>query len=157
MLTDVPVLDFQDFFDEKKQKKFIQDFGDAINQLGFVRLVNHGVDQELVDEAYKISKDFFLKLDKETKEKYHCSKTPGGNRGYSHFGQEHAKDNSNPDLKEFFHIGRELAKDHKYNETYGQNLFPEELPDFKKIHLKLYQSYDKLSQALVRIISFIFS
>lgn len=150
MLTDVPVLDFQDFYNEKKQKSFIKSFGEAINQLGFVRLINHGVDQDLVDEAYKISKEFFLKLDKETKEKYHCSKS-GGNRGYSHFGQEHAKDNSNPDLKEFFHIGRELAKDHKFYETYGANLFPEELPEFKEIHLKLFKNYDKLSQALVRV------
>ena len=59
-----------------------------------------------IDGAYQVFKEFFA-LPEPTKRKYHVPGS-GGARGYTPFGIETAKDSQYPDLKEFFHIGREL-------------------------------------------------
>lgn len=87
MFSTVPVCDLNDFKNDKKRGDFVQIFGSAIQQLGFVRVVNHGISQSLIQQTYDIGKKFFLELDEETKKKYHCSKA-GGNRGYASFGEE---------------------------------------------------------------------
>ena len=38
----------------------------------------------------------------------------GGQRGYTPFGKEHAKDSPVHDLKEFWHVGRDLPFGHRY-------------------------------------------
>ena len=63
--------------------------------------------QSLIDRAYDAFQRFFA-LPAEVKMQYHLKGT-GGARGYTPFGIETAKDSRYPDLKEFWHIGREIA------------------------------------------------
>ena len=43
----------------------------------------------------------------------------GGARGYTAFGIETAKGATHHDLKEFWHVGRELPPGHPFNEVDG--------------------------------------
>ena len=63
---------------------------------------------------------------------------------FTPFKQEHAKDSEHPDLKEFWHVGRELAQDSQYYGFYPENLWLEEVPEFKKVMNELYEPWTKL-------------
>ena len=108
-LKSVPLLDLSDYLsnDSEKRNKFIKDLGDAFLQLGFIRLKNFGIDPKIINEAYDASRRFFTKTDEKVKMATHIPDN-GGARGYTPFGKEHAKGNAVIDLKEFYHVGREL-------------------------------------------------
>src|SRR5690606_19339663 len=73
-------------------------------------------------------------------------KEGGGQRGYTAFGVEHAKNSQFPDLKEFWHVGREtLANPAKFAQFFPKNLWPTEVPEFKDVMLKLFNGLDTTS------------
>lgn len=120
---------------------FAQHVGAGYEANGFVALTNHGVDQQLIEEALDISRDLF-DLPADVKNKYHIP-GGGGARGYTPFGTEIAKDAKHVDLKEFWHVGREIEGEPPFPEL-TPNVFPEELPAFKTKILKLYEALDAL-------------
>lgn len=65
-------------------------------QTGFAVLRNTPIDSGLVEAAYKEWREFFASDERNA---YLCDKDQAG---YFVFGSEHAKDDPNPDLKEFF-------------------------------------------------------
>ena len=48
----IPTLDLQDFTSGKNPNAFVQAFGQALSEFGFFTLVNHGVEQRIIDAAY---------------------------------------------------------------------------------------------------------
>ncbi|MEW6433034.1 MAG: 2-oxoglutarate and iron-dependent oxygenase domain-containing protein [Myxococcota bacterium] len=60
-----------------------------MKEFGFVSLINHGVDQDLIRRTYDDAKRLFA-LPLEAKQR-HTVPGGGGQRGYTGFGQEHAK------------------------------------------------------------------
>ena len=76
-----------------------------------------------------------------------------GQRGYTPYKKEHAKDNPHPDLKEFWHVGRELEKNSPYYKIYPPNVWPREIPQFKMALLELYQAMDKTAVLLLQAIA----
>ena len=129
------------------QAKFVDSLFTGIKDYGFINLVEHTVDQKEVDRAYNLIHEFF-NLPASTKAGYVC-KEGAGQRGYTAFGVEHAKDNPNPDLKEFWHVGRELRAAHPFEKYYPKNLWPVEIPEFKETMLKIYNSMDNASRILL--------
>ena len=93
----------------KKVEKFITVLGDALVDIGFFAIENHGVDRFLIQKCYEINEEFF-KLPTEVKKKYEDDKLKG-QRGYISFGEEQVEDANTPDLKEFWHVGRTLLRD----------------------------------------------
>ena len=101
----IPTVDFADRSgDEEQQARFIKAVGDSLKEIGFFALENHGIDLQLIDEAYQQG-DAFFSLPKAIKQSYLQPKI-AHQRGYTAFGVEHAKDNDAPDLKEFWQNGR---------------------------------------------------
>ena len=102
----IPVVDLSKFVDgdEKQRAEFVHEIGKAFHEVGFVGVRNHGVPQELVDNFYTASKEFFS-LPVAQKRAYEI---PGlaGQRGYTAFGTEKAKQSEVADLKEFYQIGQ---------------------------------------------------
>ena len=56
----------------------------------------------------------------------------GGARGYTAFGIETAKGATSFDLKEFWHVGRELAAGHKFRDVMADNIWPDEIPGSRR-------------------------
>jgi len=103
-MNKIPSVNLQDFLsnDDSKKQKFINEIGNAYENIGFVALKGHFLDDTLVDNLYKEIKNFF-DLPLETKEKYEIPGI-GGQRGYVSFGKEAAKGKKEGDLKEFWHF-----------------------------------------------------
>jgi isopenicillin N synthase-like dioxygenase len=144
----IPVVDLQDWTrGGAARASFVQTVGEALADTGFFAVKNHGVDAGLIAQAYQQAERFFLQPT-ETKQKYEDAKLKG-QRGYVSFGKEHAKGAKAPDLKEFWHVGQELAEGHRYEAVYGRNLWPAEVPEFKPVMLALYQQLDACASRLL--------
>ncbi len=131
------------------QIKFVDDIFLGLKDYGFIILKEHTIEQQKIDRAYELVKTFF-NLPLETKLKYKMDN--GGQRGYTPFKTEHAKDNKNPDLKEFWHVGRELLASSQYLGVYPENAWPTEIAEFKNIFMELYEAMDTTSQILLEAI-----
>lgn len=132
---------------------FSQQLGASFERYGFAVLSGlfdadgAGLDKTLVDRAYTDAKAFF-DLPEDIKHRYHLEGT-GGARGYTPFGIETAKGHSAHDLKEFWHMGRDLPEGHPYRDHMGDNLWPAEVPDFKPTLRALYAGLDALGQRVL--------
>jgi len=145
----IPVLDLGDF--SGGRDGFTEALGAAYREYGFVGISGHGIDDGLIDEAYARFREFFA-LPEAAKLAYH---TPGGGgrRGYTGFGVEQAKDHDVPDLKEFWHVGRELPDENPHPEILLANLWPDEVPGFRRAALALYGALDNLGQRMLSAIA----
>lgn len=106
-MTALPTLDLQTFLQGSisQQQEFVLTLGQALETVGFFALENHGIDAQLIQSAYDAAADFF-KLPDTIKQNYERPEI-NQQRGFTRFGQEHAKGSDAPDLKEFWHVGRE--------------------------------------------------
>jgi isopenicillin N synthase-like dioxygenase len=139
----VPALSLRNFSDgtAAERQDFVSDLYSAFKEYGFVILENHCVDEDLLNKAYSLSKQLFsLPLD--TKKQYYVP-GGGGQRGYTPFGLEQAKDAKVSDLKEFWHIAREFESNSELLQKYPQNVWVKELAEFKEVFSKIYQELDK--------------
>ena len=149
VVQSIPVASLADFksADPARRNAFIKTVGDAMVDIGFFALEDHGVDSELIAKAYTVAERFFSQ-DEATKRSYEV-KDLAGQRGYISFGREHAKDNPAPDLKEFWHVGQELPKDHPLHAEYPENVWPND-DDFKPTFTTLYQQLETCALDLLR-------
>jgi isopenicillin N synthase-like dioxygenase len=131
------------------QIKFVDDIMFGLKEYGFIVLKDHPLEQKKIDHAYEIVQEFF-KLPVETKMKYKLQN--GGQRGYTPFKVEHAKDNKHPDLKEFWHVGRDLSSTSKYLGEYPENVWPSEVKNLKEIFQAFYTGMDVTSKILLEAI-----
>lgn len=146
----VPELSLMSYVEggQADQQKFVDQLYSGLKDYGFIILKDHPIQEVTRQEGYAAVKKFF-ELKEETKREYICEKG-GGQRGYTPFGTEHAKDNPHKDLKEFWHVGREVPSGHKFHEYYPENVWPEnEVPEFKEHLLNLYNALDKTSHVLL--------
>ena len=139
-MSRIPTLDMRRF--DSDRQAFVAELGAAYREWGFCGVSHHGIPSAAIDGAYQVFKEFFA-LPEETKRKYHVPGS-GGARGYTPFGIETAKDSQYPDLKEFFHIGRELPEGSRYREFMAPNLWPIEVPGFRERAYGLFQALDSL-------------
>lgn len=148
-ILELSLLDFVNGPEEKKQQ-FVDDLMRGLKEYGFIILKDHTIDNEKVQKSYDLVHEFFH-LPEEIKLKYFLEEA-GGQRGYTPFKKEIAKGASHPDLKEFWHVGRELPEGSKYRELYGENVWPEEIPAFKKELSELFLSMDATANIFLEAI-----
>jgi len=145
----VPTLDIRRY--DSDRDAFVAEIGAAYREFGFCCISGHGIARELIDGSYDVFRRFFA-LPVETKMKYHVPGS-GGARGYTPFKVETAKDSQYADLKEFWHIGREIPRDSKFAELMPPNLWPAEVPDFKRYGYGLYGALDQLGTRVLRALA----
>ncbi|MFO0594611.1 MAG: 2-oxoglutarate and iron-dependent oxygenase domain-containing protein [Myxococcaceae bacterium] len=153
MTRRIPQLDLSDYTQgtEKEKSHFIGAWGDGLTEFGFVSLVNHGVDPGLIARTYDDAAKLFA-LSTDVKKKYEVV-GGGGQRGYTSFGKEHAKNRTVGDLKEFWHVGRDLPPGSPRRSSYGDNVFPAELPSFKQNSLDLFAALDRAAAVMLRALA----
>ncbi len=117
------------------------DLGRSFREYGFAVIRDHGIPQELIDRAEALAKEFFA-LPDEVKRAYHIP-GGGGARGYTPFGTEKAKDAKVHDLKEFWHVGRELPDGHPLAEFMAANVLPSEVAGFRETFGELYGAFEE--------------
>lgn len=125
--------------------------GESYAHFGFAIVRDHGLAPATIARALAAAKHFFA-LPEEVKRRYHV-KGGAGQRGYVPFGMEAAKGAAQVDLKEFWHVGRELPEGHRYRAQMPHNLWPEEIPAFRDGVYGLYQALDQLGLDLLQLIA----
>lgn len=152
-MTNIPSVNLADFLSENRSRKqkFVQEIGSAYEDIGFVALKNHFLDEQLVENLYKEVKSFFA-LPLETKSKYEIEGL-GGQRGYISFGKEHAKGKKEGDLKEFWHLGQEPSADANLMEKYPENVQVHELEHFNAVGMTAYRMLEKTGVYVLRALA----
>lgn len=119
-----------------------QQLGESLESCGFVAITDHGVDPALLERAYALARTTFA-LPPESKR---ASETPGDGRqrGYTSLGIEHAKNHPTPDLKEFWHIGRDA-------DDLPTNIFPN-VAGFATTFPQLFTALDHVATSLLQAI-----
>ena len=113
----------------------------SFREYGFAVIRDHGIPQDLIDRAEALSKEFFA-LPEDVKQALHIP-GGGGARGYTPFGTEKAKNAKVHDLKEFWHVGRELPEGHALSEYMADNVWPSEVEGFRETFTELYSAFEK--------------
>ena len=149
-MNKIPSVNLNDFLSEDPERKqqFINDIGHAYENIGFVALKGHFLEDSLINELYTEIKNFF-DLPLEIKRKYEIHGL-GGQRGYVSFGKESAKGKKEGDLKEFWHFGQYVENNPSLEEEYPKNVFVEELPRFNEIGRKTYRLLEKTAKYVLR-------
>jgi isopenicillin N synthase-like dioxygenase len=152
-MQQIPSVDLSDFLSEDpaRKQKFVNEIGRAYEDIGFVALKGHFLDDRLVENLYSEVRNFFS-LPLETKAKYEIPGI-GGQRGYISFGKEHAKGRSAGDLKEFWHFGQYVEKDSKYASEYPENVTVDELANFNSTGKEAYEKLEKTGIYVLRALA----
>jgi len=149
----IPSVDLADFIHgtAEQKKQFVEALGKAYEDIGFVAVKNHLIDPSTVSELYSEVQRFYA-LPEETKKKYEIAGL-AGQRGYTSFGREHAKDSNAGDLKEFWHFGQYVTDGDLIKQEYPDNVNVDELPHFNEIGKKAYQDLEKSGRYMLRAIA----
>ena len=152
-MQNIPSVDLRDFLsdDPTRKQKFVNEIGKAFEEIGFVALKGHFLEEPLVEELYGEIKNFFS-LPVETKYGYEIPGI-GGQRGYVSFGKEHAKGRKEGDLKEFWHFGQYVDKNSKYAAEYPDNVEVKEFPNFNTVGKQAYQMLEKTGVYVLRALA----
>lgn len=137
----VPVVDHRAL----NEPDAVRALGEGLEAFGFVAVTGHPVPADLLDRAHEAARRLFA-LDEAAKR---ACETPhdGRLRGYTPFGVEHAKDRATPDLKEFWHVGREPAE--APHLELPPNRFPAGLPEVRDTLLELFRALDAVALDLL--------
>jgi isopenicillin N synthase-like dioxygenase len=127
------------------------ELGRSFSEFGFGVVRDHGIPADLIARAEDLSKQFFA-LPDEIKRAYKIE-GGGGARGYTPFGTEKAKDAKIHDLKEFWHVGRDLAAGHPMAEYMAPNVWPSQVAGFEETFTALYAAFEQAGDTILRAIA----
>ncbi|CAO1649587.1 isopenicillin N synthase family dioxygenase [Parasphingorhabdus sp. NYA22] len=136
---------------DEDSSAFAERIGRSFSDWGFAVVADHGIPAELIERAEAMSRAFFA-LPEEVKRFYHIA-GGGGARGYTPFGTESAKDSNISDLKEFWHIGRDLPAGHPFEPVMPPNVWPKELDGFRETYLEMFAAFDKAGARILEAIA----
>ncbi len=125
-----------------------RELGESFQTFGFAMVKDHGIDPALIARAWELTAAFFA-LPEAEKRQYFIE-GQGGARGYTPFGTEIAKGAKQHDLKEFWHVGRDLPADHPLA---GLSMFPNVWPTqpegFRETFQTLYTAFDAVGARIL--------
>ncbi len=131
--------------------RFSAELGASFERYGFAVVGDHGLPQAVVDAALADTKAFFaLPTDEKMETRVAGAQ---GQRGYTPFGVETAKGAEHFDLKEFWHVGRELPDGHRFRDHMPPNVWPARPPGFREHLLAFYDALDALGNRILRAIA----
>jgi isopenicillin N synthase-like dioxygenase len=130
---------------------FSRALGDSFARYGFAVISDHGLPQAKIAAALTAAKAFFA-LPEPVKLNYKVG--AGGQRGFTPFGIETAKGFSHYDLKEFWHVGRDLPAGHPSRASMPGNVWPDaDAPGFHETVGWLYGALDAMGLKVLEAIA----
>ena len=141
-LATLPVLSLADAPDT-----LARDLGDSFATFGFAMVKDHGLDPALVARAWGLTAQFFALP--EAEKRGYLIPGQGGARGYTAFGTEIAKGAKAHDLKEFWHVGRDLPAGHPLSDSMPPNIWPAKPEGFRETFETLYGDLDRVGATIL--------
>ena len=143
VLDKLPVLSLAD-----DKARFSQDIGESFRNFGFALVKDHGIDAGLIAQAWKLTEQFFALPETEKRSYYDAAKA--GARGYTPFGTEIAKGAKVSDLKEFWHVGRDLPEGSPLADaSMPPNVWPARPAEFRDVLEALYAQFDSAGATIL--------
>ena len=130
---------------------FAAALGGSFRRFGFAIVRDHGIPQALIERAWAETAALFALPDAE--KRTYFVEGGGGARGYTPFKTEIAKGASAVDLKEFWHIGRELPTGHRFSDSMAPNIWPTRPEAFRDTFLELFTAFDRAGDRLLSAIA----
>jgi isopenicillin N synthase-like dioxygenase len=127
--------------------RFSARIGESFRKFGFAMVRDHGIDPALVKRGWELTRAFF-DLPEDEKRAYHVAGLAGA-RGYTPFGKEIAKSASAHDLKEFWHVGRDLPPGHRLASAMPPNVWPRQPLGFQETFAALFSEFDRVGAILL--------
>ncbi len=130
---------------------FASAFGDSFARYGFAMVADHGIDDALIERAWALTAAFFALPEAQKRRLL----VPGiaGARGYTPFGTEIAKGAKHVDLKEFFHVGRDLPAGHPLAAQQPNNVWPDAPDGFRETLSAMFAELDRVGTTLLSAIA----
>jgi isopenicillin N synthase-like dioxygenase len=145
----VPTLSLAD--EARDPAAFAAAFGGSFERYGFAIVADHGISLPLIQRAWSLTEEFFALPEAEKRGYYDTAL--GGQRGYTPFKTEIAKDAKHVDLKEFWHVGRDLPTDHPSAATMMPNVWPSRPGEFQEALTDLWNAFDRAGLRLLSAIA----
>ncbi|AUX93189.1 isopenicillin N synthase family dioxygenase [Mixta gaviniae] len=149
----LPVIDFAQLTRQTPQRaQAIDALGRTARDAGFFYLINHDIDQTLLDEVQRVARDFFA-LPQEEKLKVTMANSPHF-RGYNLSGVEITR--SQPDFREQFDIGADrealpvTPDSPTWQRMQGPNQWPAALPALRAVVTRWQQEMTRVALELLR-------
>jgi isopenicillin N synthase-like dioxygenase len=128
--------------------RFSRAVGASFRETGFALVKDHGIDPDLIARGWELTRQFFA-LSVAEKQRYSVP-GQGGARGYTPFGRETAKGASVPDLKEFWHVGRDLPPGHRLaGSSMPDNVWPDQPAGFREVFTRLFAEFDRAGAVIL--------
>ena len=118
----------------------------GLQRHGFIILRDHSIADALIEAAYAQTAQFFAQP-VGVKQHY-----VGGPRGYAPFRTEHARNQTAPDLKEFWQIGPEFEGVAR-GEGVPPNIWPQSPAGFKETFLALFEALQETGQVILEALA----
>jgi len=144
-MAQVPTLSLKE--QETDPQGFAAALGGSFERFGFAIVADHGIPLDLIDRAWAETAALFALPDAEKRD-YHVP-GGGGARGYTPFKTEIAKGASAVDLKEFWHVGRELPAGHRFEGQMAVNVWPNRPEGFRDTFVELFAAFDAAGDRLL--------
>ncbi len=141
-LQTLPVLSLSD-----APETLAQELGDSFRTFGFALVRDHGLGPALVARAWALTAEYFALP--EAEKRAHAIPGQSGARGYTPFGTEIAKGAALHDLKEFWHVGRDLPAGHKLASSMPPNIWPDRPAGFRETFEELYAEMDRVGAVIL--------
>jgi len=153
MTNSIPLVNLADFIsgDDSQRKIFVKELGKAYSEIGFVAVINHGISNAIISKLYEEAKRFFS-MPEETKRKFEIEGL-AGQRGYTSFGKEKAKQSIVADLKEFYQFGQTVQDGDAIKEEYPDNVNNSDLETMNKAFFEAYRAFEKSGSTLLKAIA----
>lgn len=128
-----------------------QQLGASFQSYGFAMVVDHGLDLKIVERAWKLTAQLFARDEQIKRNGFR--EGGAGARGYTPFRTEIAKGAAHHDLKEFWHIGRDLPDKSPLRSSMPDNIWPEGIPEFKSVFTALYAEFDRVGAQILSAVA----
>lgn len=161
MPQSIPVLDLSDALhgDLASRRKLAAYLDRSCREIGFFTLVGHGARAGVLDDLRTQANAFFaLPLEEKRRAIHPIAGTPRGYRALGIEALSYGNDRKTPpDLKEYYHFGRETWPDEPYfTGSEGQryfvpNLWPARPAGFKEAAERYYAEMERISLAMMRL------
>lgn len=147
--SEIPIVDIGTLIDDSDALSVANKIGDILQNVGFLYIKNHGVDPQLIADAYRESRAFF-NLPFAEKDRVNIKHSGQTLRGYIPMYAENVDPENTLDFKECFDLG---ADSDKVSPFFGPNLMPATPSTFKQTLECYHSAMQKLADKLIAAIA----
>ncbi|WP_372738751.1 isopenicillin N synthase family dioxygenase [Neptunomonas sp.] len=147
--SEIPIIDIAALIDGSNPMKVADEIGYVCENIGLLCIKNHGVDKQLIKDAYAQAQAFF-NLPLEQKQQLNIINSGQTLRGYIPMYADNVDPENTRDFKECFDFG---LNETSISPFFGPNLIPEQPASFKETFEQYHDAMMTLSRRLIRAIA----